>query len=1649
MNKEYLKSKMKGIKGAATLEPPSGNQPALQSVASMAVLDVVSEGPIYGLTNSDGKKANNISVLESLYLDDTPVLARNLANARVDKITFNKIIGPDNTSATTNEDRPGLIHRCTSGHMRTAFQNIRKELQSAAPKNVHNPYMSRTKIAELDAESGLFCKFIAENPVMGNFGFIQYKLDGIFNTGNSTAGRLYSRAMESTGAVSSYNLTCFELDTYLGGADGTEYPHLYSRSVRNSKGEVVNIPSPIHYGYQMFDDDEVDYSTSPGMIDVGEGKVGKKFLVNGFAGGGIVFFYIGNNEAEDNDGNFNTGKFFINSATNNASTLRSYDILYNSTSLSQRLQSGIDNGYDVFLHHGDGGVISLDLPAPNQIDPPIGHCAGKALALGFTSDIDLTYNYGNIDFDFRNGFELQPKMEGHSEGSTDFDIRKKLFGPLQYSARTAADGAGEGYADLRGTDGAEVDFSDWMLNPPLESDPFPYTHTIKRIDVKKCTPTIAIEGLSDVIATGDDAGTQKAETLNVSYTIGFEGGVTGSSLSEMLSAGNSIQSIALGQFQSSEIITYSGIVTSNYLDTFSGIDDLPKNSDLKNLVYSDGGTNGIQGLTTALINQYGYTAGDKIFPGDEWKTPNRFIKIQKESFETDSTLISRECSLQYVTETIGEPFSYPLAALGGTIFDARNFAQQPSRSFEIRGKLVSIPSNYNPLNSDGKDKRFIENSSNYGKRSIYRFAPHRTPSSDATTAQKQDSDRSQALVFNNILLGNDNFQIKGKVQFGDIYEGTFHGGQYILDTRPSTTRANRIAIFQTDDKIKLLVRDSVNTAAKECFVSISAHPDTSNGGTTDPVFEFDVLRVGRKFTLTVRRIYTTRVLGVNTSSRIGTASMTMDADVYIEFKHVARQLIFGARADSNPYDSSRQDGDRRRAGLSGNTQIADIQIFKNNNLIHHWDGTIIRVQRHNRAFNEKINGFHASVTNLDQDQATYNSTQPELDANFKFGRNKVNIYNGLWDGSFKLGWTDNPAWILYDLMINPIYGVGNALDDREDINIFNLYQIARYCDAVDSDGFFEGVPDATKGLEPRFSCNLRLQDGKNAFEVLGNIASVFRGFSYWDGVGLNFAIDRDKEISAIFNNGNVFDGIFNYGDILSNARFTKVEVIYADANDLYGTKVEYVEDEDAIRKYGLITRTLNGIGATSKSQARRMGKYILFSNRMETEVTKFRAGTECLFLEPGDIIRIDDELKNFEINYGKVLEVDTDASEPSISVEKSIDTDSIEFNSNGDTPRASVYLYTNRKQTELEELYDIVNFDTVYQFGENSDTYSGAVNSDFIDTQGFSEIQKMSVTGFRFQKDKLKLLLDAADANISNLSGVQTGTFSNVELNNNVNQTYKVVKKEYIENNLYDIEALEYDINKFNKIEEEDFDDVENTYNIGIPANTINRPATPTFEFGKIQRSDTSYSVTGRITAAASSNETSYRVVVYRTTQAGPYTQKEVLRETDNTTDFECNGLVDGTYTVAVTALRNPESSSAASGSFTIESKTDVYLKPLIKNVEINDDDSSQYIRISGSGLGTGQSRFEDVQYNFVTVNKKDETFSLAHLDYSMDIYVEKTSGKFVNLELNYVDDAYIFDDVANATVFDGVYNSGFNMRFDLKKNGALVDTAIFETNVV
>jgi len=1918
--KEYLKSKAKPIRGSATLEPPTAGQDALQSIASMAVMDLISEGPIYGLIDKEGKKPNNINLLESVYLEDTSVLDRSTSQAQIRTVDFDQI---------------QMMGRLTSGNIETAFNNISGELVAPETYNINNSGMSVFKKEEIGQDKQALLEFLEENKSLSRFGFIQFKLNGIFphtdniysrissttnqfdssapvdpatvtdfriewsdgtNTFKGTAtiamqagastptqlrsegslkwnvaytnsagnaatatifkqdagngnffwhfGELYSYATSSTNgndtslaiaeatstsedfpwvdressiwyqypgaanlspaiawkernvkltnfnAVANeiYNATIFDLDVYNGAGKA-------KRSIQQEDGRVVEIPSSVIYGYQVLNDSKFGtYTAAPNVLDVNQaGKVGKQYLIDGFAGGGIYFFEIGDNEEEASAGVFNTGKFFAQKGVNVPNTL----------------QSGLDNGYDVFVYDSATGPISLESPSSSQLSPIRGEIAGKEIGLGYISDLNFKYNYGNVDFDFRNGFETQPTMEGHDEGVQDFDIRKKLFGPLSYGGDARA-GDGQGYSDPR----QGGDFSNWMINPPLENDAYPYTHTVKRIDVKKCTPTIAIEGLSDIIADGNDAGVQRSETLLISYRYGFKGGVSGV-VSDLLAAGNNIQNIALGLFEQEDLVRYAGIVTSNYLDTYSGIGDLPKNKSLKSVTVDD---TDIPGLTQAMIDQYGYTSGDLIFPGEEWKNPNRFVTVEKKSFETDSTLITRECSLSYISESIQEPFSYPLVATAGTIFDARNFAVAPSRDFEVRGKLIAIPSNYEPLNADGSDKRFISSSKKYGLRSIQTF-----------------DGGGYGKVYDHIDLGTSNFEIEARIGFGSI-STTTSDPQYIVDMDGGSTQANRVAIFQRSNAIMAVIRKSTLTDGEakvdfELVTSIAGRNNehqyseweyinnaqnltisvpkvivTDGADGKDIDIQFDYLigdnvtdgailwtnspqrleikfnsdgrinmqaagrsangtnkdgndtiitttvssvnsnstRIFRKFEFvqfkiegnlldgitlkdvskdppeTIVELTSSQLanmesnshgmviinglflLGVNsqntTVSRKGSGAIrnlsvqgtdyitdTYDvagvvkrfrsdpsfltvgnvnpADVYdISLKAVGKKytlevkvgdevvgtssntmstprgnIQFGGttnnlNADSPPYLFMGFSDWSSTTKLKAGTKLSDLKIRKNNQLIHHWDGTVIDTVRYDNCIKDRVGGFHADLA------GTANAV---LDSNFTFGKNRERIYNGPWDGTFKLGWSDNPAWILYDIMSNPIYGVGNAIDDREDINIFNLYKIAQYCDAVDNDGYFDGLSDATRGLEPRFSCNLRIYEPKNAFEVIGNIASVFRGFTYWDGVGLNFAIDNEKEISAIFNNGNVHDGIFSYGDITSSARFTKVEVVYSDRSNLYGNKSEYIEDEDGIRKYGIITKMLNGIGSTSKSQARRMGKYVLLSNKMETEIVKFRGSTECICLEPGDIIRIDDEVKNFEINYGKVLAVKSSTPDPYITVESNVKMSSIQLGANG-----GVYLYTNRKQNELENIYDIVRFQTAYQFGEDSDTYRGVVNSDFIDESSLTQIQKMQVTGVTELENSMKLFLDTEDANFENLTGVPTGSFFNIELNNDVDKTYKVIKKTEQENNTFDIEAMQYNLQKFKKIESEDFDDVEITHNIGIPAHTINRPLTPNAVHDQFAKNDLTYAITGEISAQPNSNETSYRVSLYRSAQSGPYIQKEFQRESDDVTSFEINGLIDGTYSVKIAALRNPESSSTYGSTFTIESKRDVYMKPIIKNIGMGHSDSNSYQRISGSGFGVGISNYEDVEYRFVTVDKKDRVFSLTQLDYTLDAFVEK-NGQYVLVTEDYEHDVFKFNDIDNAIVF-GSYNSGFNMKFDLKKDGTVVDSAFFETTV-
>jgi len=241
-------------------------------------------------------------------------------------------------------------------------------------------------------------------------------------------------------------------------------------------------------------------------------------------------------------------------------------------------------------------------------------------------------------------------------------------------------------------------------------------------------------------------------------------------------------------------------------------------------------------------------------------------------------------------------------------------------------------------------------------------------------------------------------------------------------------------------------------------------------------------------------------------------------------------------------------------------------------------------------------------------------------------------YNGFWDGRFKLAWTDNPAWCYYDLITNNRYGLGKYIDSSL-VDKWNLYEIAQYCDQL--------VPDGKGGLEPRFTCNLLISAKDEAYKVLNDMASIFRGITYYSA-GLVFANqDRPKNIIYSFNNANVVDGKFTYSDSSRRVRKTVATIRYNNEDDNYKPAIEYVEYRPGILKYGIREISVTAFGCTNQNQARRLGKWYLITENLETETVVFDAGLEAGYLIPGDLVQIYDQNRR-NVNFaGRTKELST------------------------------------------------------------------------------------------------------------------------------------------------------------------------------------------------------------------------------------------------------------------------------------------------------------------------------------------------------------------------------------------------------------------------
>lgn len=315
-------------------------------------------------------------------------------------------------------------------------------------------------------------------------------------------------------------------------------------------------------------------------------------------------------------------------------------------------------------------------------------------------------------------------------------------------------------------------------------------------------------------------------------------------------------------------------------------------------------------------------------------------------------------------------------------------------------------------------------------------------------------------------------------------------------------------------------------------------------------------------------------------------------------------------------------------------------------------------------------------------------------------------YDGIWDGTFQPAWTDNPAWIYYDLVTHPRYGLGHLISDSQ-INKWALYKIAQYCDGyVDNglskravvttgstslavtvtgtvhkivrttgsfvtDGFLVGdfvttsgfsnavnngdfevaavtalemtlqpraamiaeaaagsrQVDLRKPMEPRFTCNLFLQSQAEAFKVLSDLATVFRGMAFWANGEIHAVCDMPEEPAFTYTPSNVVAGKFVYQGSARKTRATIALISWNDLLDFGRQKIEYVEDADGIARYGIQQVELTALGCTSQGQAQRMGRYALLTGQYETDSVTFSVGLEGTIVAPGKVIRIADPLR--------------------------------------------------------------------------------------------------------------------------------------------------------------------------------------------------------------------------------------------------------------------------------------------------------------------------------------------------------------------------------------------------------------------------------------
>lgn len=302
-------------------------------------------------------------------------------------------------------------------------------------------------------------------------------------------------------------------------------------------------------------------------------------------------------------------------------------------------------------------------------------------------------------------------------------------------------------------------------------------------------------------------------------------------------------------------------------------------------------------------------------------------------------------------------------------------------------------------------------------------------------------------------------------------------------------------------------------------------------------------------------------------------------------------------------------------------------------------GDTMTLQSFTEVIDAKLRYPNTALLYIEFDSSQFNGSIPQISCEPR-GRvirvpdtynPETRAYSGTWTGAFKWAWTDNPAWIFYDLVVSDRFGLGHRLT-AANIDKWTLYQVAQYCDQMVPDG------KGGNGTEPRYTCNVYIQNRNEAYTVLRDFAAIFRGMTYWGGDQIVALADMPRDVDYSYTRANVVGGRFTYSSSTTKSRYTTALVSWSDPGNAYADAMEPVFEQALVARYGFNQLEMTAIGCTRQSEANRKGRWGILTNNKD-RVVSFDVGLDGNIPQPGYIIAVADEMLSGKVMGGRISTV--------------------------------------------------------------------------------------------------------------------------------------------------------------------------------------------------------------------------------------------------------------------------------------------------------------------------------------------------------------------------------------------------------------------------